>query len=98
MKIKNPQLAITEINKNDTTWIDIPSKGETSVTHIVKVHYGGIYDIVIRTSQPGSRPSQSIRASGPAIPPPYDLTFTPSDQSFYWKNPQNMPKELINSK
>ena len=53
--------------------------------------------VTIQTDQPGSRPCPALAVSGPAIPPPHQLSLGRSSNGslvLYWR-PQELPHEIV---
>lgn len=90
------ELRITDDVMNKSSYFQLPSKEGVPQSHEVEVHYGGQYSVSVRhASLSDARYSQPVVCSGPPIPPPYELTFNPSDESFFWRVNPAMPSNLI---
>uniref|UniRef100_A0A6A7G8W9 Sortilin-related receptor n=5 Tax=Hirondellea gigas TaxID=1518452 RepID=A0A6A7G8W9_9CRUS len=98
-------LSITETTRNRTSYIELPGShyGDLQtpgplhmLRHKVQVQYGGHYEVTVQVAWPGSRASDPpSETDGPAIPPPHQLTFSPSDHSFYWRNSRTLPPYIL---
>ncbi|KAK7079454.1 hypothetical protein SK128_017318, partial [Halocaridina rubra] len=89
------ELLIRDVIHNKTSYYELPSKVGNIQSHEVETHWGGRYSISIRSALPEARYSQPKICDGPVIPAPYELTFNPSDESFFWRRSPNMPNELL---
>ncbi|XP_068235638.1 sortilin-related receptor-like [Palaemon carinicauda] len=89
------KLRITDGVKNETSYYQLPSNGSIQQSHEIDVHYGGRYSISVSSALKDARYSQPVVCSGPPIPAPYELTFNPSDESFFWRVNPSMPRKLL---
>lgn len=90
------QLTVRDVLFNKTSYYELPSKKTMNQTHTIESHWGGKYLITVQNSQPDARPTPPVVINGPMIPPPYELTYNPSDNSFFWKRSRNFPQEMAN--
>ncbi|XP_042228900.1 sortilin-related receptor-like isoform X2 [Homarus americanus] len=91
-------LTITEVIRNETSSYKLMSRNNHTQSHQVDAHWGGLYSIYVSTSLEGARQSKPFECQGPVIPTPYELTFNPSDGSFFWRNNRYFPHDLLNQK
>ncbi|XP_069974716.1 sortilin-related receptor isoform X2 [Penaeus vannamei] len=89
-------LTVRDVLFNKTSYYELPSKKTMNQTHTIESHWGGKYLITVQNSQPDARPTPPVVINGPMIPPPYELTYNPSDNSFFWKRSRNFPQEMAN--
>ncbi|XP_042893587.1 sortilin-related receptor-like isoform X2 [Penaeus japonicus] len=89
-------LIVRDVVFNKTSYIELPSKKTMNQTHTIKSHWGGKYLITVQNSQADARPTPPVVINGPMIPPPYELTYNPGDNSFFWKRSRNFPTEMAN--
>ncbi|XP_037803738.1 sortilin-related receptor-like isoform X3 [Penaeus monodon] len=89
-------LTVRDVLFNKTSYYELPSKKTMIQTHTIESHWGGKYLITVQNSQPSARPTPPVVINGPMIPPPYELTYNPSDNSFFWKRSRNFPQEMTN--
>ena len=53
---------ITEVNHNESTFVEIPGMGKKSMKHEMDLHIGGEYEVVITTGKINSRPTAPIKS------------------------------------
>lgn len=73
-----------------------PSRNAT-VQLPLEVHHGALYEITVQTDATGSRPSGVVTLSGPAIPPPHQLSIgkqVGGNVTLYWRD-QELPHEIV---
>lgn len=73
-----------------------PSRNAT-VQLPLEVHHGALYEITVQTDATGSRASGVVTLSGPAIPPPHQLSIgkqVGGNVTLYWRD-QDLPHEIV---
>lgn len=72
-----------------------PSRSTTLELHQA-VHYGAVYEVLVEIDQPGARAFGPVSISGPAIPPPHQLSVgreVNGSYMLYWRD-QDLPPEV----
>ncbi|XP_045625309.2 sortilin-related receptor isoform X2 [Procambarus clarkii] len=88
-------LIITDIIRRETSNYMLKKQDNHTQRHSVRAHWGGLYSISVCTSLARARLSRPVICPGPVIPPPYDLTYNPSDGSFFWRRNRTLSHDIL---
>lgn len=88
---------IRDVTLDKMSHVTLQPSRNASVQLPLEVHYGATYEITVETDVPQSRPSAVVTLSGPAIPPPHQLTIgkqVGGNFTLYWRD-QDLPAEIV---
>lgn len=88
---------IRDVTLDKMSHVTLQPSRNASVQLPLEVHYGAQYEISVQTDATGARPSPVVTLSGPAIPPPHQLSIgkqVGGNVTLYWRN-QDLPHEIV---
>ena len=77
--------------------VSLSATRNTTLQLPLKVHYGGRYEMTVRTDELDSLASAPIKVDGPSIPPPHQLSVGREADGtliLYWRD-QDLPPEVV---